>query len=79
MGAEEGRMIVSGVMLSGSHSISRALIATSSGGRGGGGALVTKAGLDALKRYRSMETKAGQAVEKEISDFADLLKTAKSS
>ena len=55
------------------------LIATSSGGRGGGGALVTKAGFDALKRYRSMETKAGQAVEKEISDFADLLKTVKSS
>ncbi len=55
------------------------LIATSSGGRGGGGALVTKAGFDALNRYRSMETKAGQAVEKEISDFADLLKTAKSS
>jgi len=55
------------------------LIATSSGGRGGGGALVTKAGFDALKRYRSMETKAGQAVEKEISDFADLLKAVKSS
>ena len=55
------------------------LIATSSGGRGGGGALVTKAGFDALNRYRSMETKAEQAVEKEISDFADLLKTAKSS
>ena len=55
------------------------LIATSSGGRGGGGALVTKAGFDALNRYRSMETKAEQAVENEISDFADLLKTAKSS
>ena len=55
------------------------LISTSSGGRGGGGALVTKAGFDALNRYRSMETKAEQAVEKEISDFADLLKTAKSS
>ena len=50
------------------------LVAKNAGGAGGGGARVTDAGIDALKRYRSMEDKAGQAVRQEISDFAALLK-----
>lgn len=53
------------------------LVKTNSGGTGGGGAVVTKTGFDALKRYRLIENKAGKAVEKEILDFADLLKMSK--
>ena len=49
------------------------LVETSAGGSGGGGALVTPAGNEALKRYRAMETKATAAVKKEMSEFADLL------
>ena len=49
------------------------LVAKNAGGAGGGGARVTDAGYDALKRYRSMEDKAGQAVRQEILDFAALL------
>ena len=49
------------------------LVTKNAGGAGGGGARVTDAGFDALKRYRSMEDKAGQAVRQEILDFAALL------
>ena len=49
------------------------LVETSAGGSGGGGAQVTVAGQEALKRYRAMEDKASVAVKKEISAFADLL------
>lgn len=52
------------------------LVVTNAGGSGGGGAKVTKEGFDALRRYRSMEDKAGKAVRKEIADFARLLKPA---
>ena len=49
------------------------LVETSAGGSGGGGARVTAAGQEALRRYRAMEYKASAAVKKEMSDFADLL------
>jgi molybdate transport system regulatory protein len=49
------------------------LVETSAGGSGGGGARVTAAGHEALRRYRAMEDKATKAVKKEISAFADLL------
>jgi molybdate transport system regulatory protein len=49
------------------------LVEKNAGGAGGGGARVTEAGFDALKRYRTMEDKAGQAVREEISDFTALL------
>ena len=49
------------------------LVATSAGGRGGGGAQVTAAGNEALKRYRAMEDKATAVVKKEMSAFAGLL------
>lgn len=49
------------------------LVATSAGGSGGGGAQVTQAGHDALRRYRIMEDKASAAVKKEMSAFAELL------
>ena len=49
------------------------LVKTSAGGSGGGGAQVTMAGQEALRRYRAMENKATAAVKKEMSDFAALL------
>lgn len=49
------------------------LVETAAGGSGGGGAQVTAAGREALRRYRAMEDKASAAVEDEISAFADLL------
>jgi len=49
------------------------LVETAAGGSGGGGARVTAAGQEALRRYRTMEHKASAAVKKEMSDFADLL------
>jgi molybdate transport system regulatory protein len=49
------------------------LVQTSAGGSGGGGAQVTSAGNEALRRYRAMEDKASAAVKKEMSAFADLL------
>lgn len=49
------------------------LVETSAGGSGGGGARVTAAGREVLRRYRVMEDKASAAVKKEMSAFADLL------
>ena len=49
------------------------LVETSAGGSGGGGARVTRAGHEALRRYRAMEDKATEAVKKEMAAFADLL------
>ena len=49
------------------------LVETSAGGSGGGGAQVTAAGNEALRRYRAMEDKASAAVKKEISAFSALL------
>lgn len=49
------------------------LVETSAGGSGGGGARVTPAGHEALRRYRAMEDKATDAVKKEMSAFAALL------
>ena len=49
------------------------LVKTSAGGSGGGGAQVTAAGQEALRRYRAMEDKASAAVKKEMSDFSALL------
>ena len=49
------------------------LVETAAGGSGGGGARVTAAGQEALRRYRTMEHKASAAVKKEMSDFAGLL------
>ena len=49
------------------------LVKTSAGGSGGGGAQVTAAGNEALRRYRAMENKATAAVKKEMTAFSDLL------
>jgi molybdate transport system regulatory protein len=50
------------------------LIVTSTGGKGGGGAVVTPLGLDVIARYQDMETKAAKSVEVEARAFAKLLK-----
>ncbi|MGH8173739.1 MAG: winged helix-turn-helix domain-containing protein [Rhodanobacteraceae bacterium] len=47
------------------------LVAASKGGAGGGGAMLTRAGEDALTRYRRMHAACGKAVAK---DLAALLK-----
>lgn len=43
------------------------------GGRGGGGARVTDAGHDVLRRYRAMEDKAADSVAADLDAFGDLL------
>lgn len=50
-----------------------ALVETSKGGSGGGGAHVTELGLDVLARYRAMELKAAASVSAEMREFARLL------
>ncbi len=49
------------------------LVETSAGGSGGGGAQVTAAGNEALRRYRAIEDKATAAVADEMSEFSALL------
>lgn len=49
------------------------LVVTATGGRGGGGAVVTPLGRDVLARYREMEKKAADSVRREIDSFAGLL------
>jgi molybdate transport system regulatory protein len=50
------------------------LVATNTGGRGGGGASVTALGLDVIERYHHMETLAATSVEAETRAFAKLLR-----
>jgi molybdate transport system regulatory protein len=50
------------------------LVETAAGGKGGGGARVTAAGLDILARYRAMEEKAEGAIAAEMADFESLMK-----
>ena len=49
------------------------LVVTSTGGRGGGGAVVTPLGEEVLQRYRIMEQKAAKSVSDEVAVFASLL------
>ena len=49
------------------------VVATATGGRGGGGAKVTPFGLEVLNRYREMESKAQSSVSREVASFAKLL------
>lgn len=50
------------------------LIETSRGGGGGGGASLTKAGEEALARYRAMEDKVQSLLAEDIADFTSLLR-----
>ena len=49
------------------------LVATSTGGPGGGGAYVTENGYEVLRRYRDIETKAVDAVRSEVEDLSGFL------
>ena len=49
------------------------LVATSTGGAGGGGAKVTPLGREVLSRYREMEAKAEACVSDEVAAFAKLM------
>lgn len=49
------------------------LVETVTGGKGGGGARITRFGLDVLARYRAMEQTAAAAVAAEMQQFSRLL------
>lgn len=49
------------------------LVATATGGSHGGGAHVTDFGMDVLRRYRDMETKANESVREELQALVTLL------
>jgi molybdate transport system regulatory protein len=49
------------------------LVVAAAGGAKGGGAHITDAGRDALRRYREMEKKAAEGIAREIAEFATLL------
>jgi molybdate transport system regulatory protein len=49
------------------------LVIATAGGAKGGGAEVTQAGREALRRYREMEKKAASGVAREMREFASLL------
>lgn len=44
-----------------------------SGGKRGGGAVLTAFGADVLARYRKIESKAARAVNRELADLTELL------
>jgi molybdate transport system regulatory protein len=50
------------------------LVISAAGGAGGGGARITARGRDVLKRYRAMEEKAAGAIDRDMADFAKLMK-----
>ena len=45
------------------------IIITNSGGKGGGGALVSDVGLEIIKRYQRIEAKALASVSDDLEDF----------
>jgi molybdate transport system regulatory protein len=49
------------------------LVATATGGAGGGGAHVTQFGQDVLSRYRKMEDKAVAAVAEEMAELTGMM------
>lgn len=55
------------------RSFRQPLVATATGGSRGGGAHVTEFGREVLRRYREIETKAGQAVSSELEALSSLL------
>ncbi len=51
-----------------------AVVRTSTGGSGGGGAKVTAFGHDVVQRYRAMENKAAQSVARDMRGLASLMR-----
>ena len=60
-------------------SFTEPLIVTATGGKQGGGAVVSDLGREVVKRFRDMEVKASHAIAAEIADFSTLLKPARRS
>lgn len=52
------------------------LVEAAPGGKGGGGARLTDAGREALRRYQAMEEKAAASVSLEMAAFEELLSAA---
>ncbi len=50
------------------------LVATATGGKGGGGATVTPFGLEVLARYRAIEDKAAASIADDLADFTRLMR-----
>lgn len=49
------------------------VVAAETGGKGGGGARVTKFGIDVLARYQMMEQRAIAEIQDDMAEFAALL------
>ncbi len=56
------------------RSFSAPLVQSQRGGRRGGGARLTEAGHEALRRYRAMEAKAQKALARDMAAFRRLLR-----
>ena len=51
------------------------LVSTATGGKRGGGALLTDFGLEVLRRYRAMELKAHASIQTELDEFSALMRS----
>jgi len=49
------------------------LVGTATGGKGGGGAVLTQFGRDVLARYRAMEDKAAASIAEDLAEFSQLM------
>ena len=54
------------------------LVVTATGGKQGGGAVVSDLGREVVKRFRAMEAKASASIASDISGFSELLKPSRS-
>lgn len=50
------------------------LVSTATGGKGGGGAVLTDRGRDVLARYRAMEDKAAASIADDLEAFSRLMR-----
>ncbi len=50
------------------------LVEAVKGGRSGGGARLTKMGVEVLARYRAMEARAARALARELAEFRRLMR-----
>lgn len=57
-------------------SFAKPLIVTATGGKQGGGAVVSDLGREVAKRFRDMENKASRAIAADIASFSSYLKPA---
>lgn len=57
------------------HCFRQPVVDTATGGKGGGGAQITKFGIDVVRRYRDMEARAARSITRPLSAFQRLMKT----